>query len=331
MRRAFAFLIVAATSAACVIAAIDYSGKPCPCPSGWSCSGGVCEQTMDGAAGPDRMAPGDASLDATADASRDASREASSCSPPGSTHEPAGMSKQIDTGCITAPAPASFTMISPAMMTSTGESSANLVRVPDGTGLRILYNLSLAGGNAPVRFGTPIKVPGSTTYYQRWRVRTVKNWAGPRNGQGVTMCQPQVLALGSGTDAGTNDMLTMSPSAYGTNSEMAPMEALQGPDGHYRNLGVNQGQVARLTDGSWHTDERIFVAESTAGAGDGQYYAYLDGSLVAKFTDVLWLAPGGTWGVHYFLVDPEFGGAPPTTHPLPGDFWDFDQLYVSTK
>jgi hypothetical protein len=109
------------------------------------------------------------------------------------------------------------------------------------------------------------------------------------------------------------------------------MEGLQGPNNHFANLGVNQGLIGSLTDGTWHVDERIFIAETTAGAGDGQYLAYLDGVLVAKYTDVLWLAAGGTWGINFILFDPTFGGAPSTTHPLAGDFWDFDQLYVSTK
>jgi hypothetical protein len=274
---------------------------------------------------PDHSAPMDAAKTAV-----DAGADTASITPP-DTHEPAGMTEQIDTGPIKALPPVNFAMFSPAEMTDTGESSANLILVPDGTGLRLLYNPTLAGGNSPVRFGTGIASPGSTTYYQRWRVRTVAGWAGPRNGNGVKMCEPRALNGGPGNDAGTNDILMMWPSAYGTTSQMAPLEALQGPDGHFRNMGVNQSLVASMTDGSWHTDERIYVAESKAGAGDGQYYAYLDGVLVAEFTDVLWLAPGGTWGINYWMVDPTFGGAPSTTHPLAGDFWDFDQLYVSTK
>jgi hypothetical protein len=257
----------------------------------------------------------------------------------GGTHEPAGMSVQIDTGALTAPPAATgtwtngkvtFTMFSPVAMTATGESSSNLIRVPNETGLRLLYAPTLDGGNSPVRFGTGIASAGSTTYYQRWRVRTVPNWAGPRNGNGVKMCEPRALDQGAGSGAGTNDILMMWPTG-GNDDQMSAMEALQGPDGHFRNMGVNQGQIASLTDGQWHVDERIYVAESTAGAGDGHYDAYFDGVLVAKYTDVLWLAPGGTWGINYWMVDPTFGGAPASTHPLVGDFWDFDQLYVSTK
>jgi hypothetical protein len=257
----------------------------------------------------------------------------------GTTHEPLGMTVQIDTGQLTvAPAgtgtwtngTATFTMFSPVVATATGESSSNLTLVPDGTGLRLLYGPTLEGGNSPVRFGTGIAGPGSTTYYQRWRVRTVPAWAGPRNGNGVKLCEPRALDTGSGADAGTNDILMMWPNG-GDDDQMSAMEGLQGPNGHFRDMGVNQGLIASLTDGQWHLDERVYVAESTPGAGDGQYYAYLDSVLVAKYTDVLWLAPGGTWGIDYWMVDPTFGGAPASTHPLAGDFWDFDQLYVSTK
>jgi len=264
------------------------------------------------------------------------------CSDPGTlgaSHEPSGMSAQLDTGPLTVAPAASgtwtngsvtFSMFSPEAMTSTGESSANLTRVPCGSGLRLLYDPTLEGGYSPVRFGAPIAAPGTTTYYQRWRVRTVPNWAGPRNGNGVKMCEPQALNQGSGSGAGTNDILMMWPNG-GQNDQMSAMEGLQGPDGHFSDLGVNQGLIASLTDGAWHWDERIFVAESSPGAGDGQYLAYYDGTLVASYDDVLWLAPGGTWGINYWTVDPTFGGAPTTTHPLAGDFWDFDELYVSTK
>jgi hypothetical protein len=256
--------------------------------------------------------------------------EGGGSTPRGSTHEPTGMSVQIDTGPITALPPAHFTMFSPVVITSTGESSRNLILVPGGTGLRLLYNPTLEGGNSPVRFGTGVASPGSTTYYQRWHVRTVPNWAGPRNGNGVKMCEPRAINGGPGSGAGTNDILMMWPNG-GQYNQMSAMEGLQGPDGHFRDMGVNQGLIASITDGNWHTDERIYVAESTPGAGDGQYYAYLDGVLVAKYTDVLWLAPGDTWGINYWMVDPTFGGAAASTHPLAGDFWDFNQLYVSTK
>jgi hypothetical protein len=254
-------------------------------------------------------------------------------------HEPAGMAPQLDTGPLTVTPAATgnwtngtvtFSMYSPVAMTDYGESSANLVRVPCGPGLRLLYNPSLSGGYSPVVFGTSIASPGSTTYYQRWRIRTVANWAGPRNGNGVKLCEPQALNTGSGSGSGTNDILMMWPNG-GMNDQMSAMEGLQGPDGNFQDLGVNQGSIGNLTDGQWHWDERIYVAESVAGAGDGQYLAYYDGTLVAQYTDVLWLAPGGTWGIADWVVNATFGGAPTSTHPLAGDYWDFDQLYVSTK
>jgi hypothetical protein len=299
-------------------------------------AGAACSSSDDSAQSPSKPTP-DASDVAPTDAggNPDATRTASDASLSGdagpvTTHEPAGMSVQIDTGPITTAPPTGFTMYSPVALTSTGESSTNLILVPDGTGVRLLYNPSLSGGNSPVRFGHSIGAPGSTTYYQRWRVRTVTNWAGPRNGNGVKMCEPQFLNLGPGSGTGTNDILMMWPNG-GNDDQMSAMEALQGPNGHFANLGVNQGAIASLTDGSWHVDERIYVAESTAGAGDGQYRAYLDGALVAQYLNVDWLAEGGTWGVAFWLADPTFGGAAATVHPLAGDFWDFDQLYVSTK
>jgi hypothetical protein len=94
--------------------------------------------------------------------------------PTAATNEPTGMTAQLDTGPLTV-APAAtgtwtngdvtFTMYSPVQMTSIGESSSNLVRVPCGSGLRLLYEPSLQGGNSPVRFGASIASPGATTYY----------------------------------------------------------------------------------------------------------------------------------------------------------------------
>jgi len=312
-------------------------GTDSPVPDGPNASG-PADSTFsnpDAAGGPaDALSDGSDAATTTFDAA---------CLPDGDTsgvtHEPPGMTVQLDTGPLTVSPPASgswnngnvtFKMFSPVTPTSTGESSANLVRVPCGSGLRLLYGPSLAGGNSPVRFGTSVASPGTTTYYQRWRVRTVPNWAGPRNGNGVKMCEPQARDQGSGSGSGTNDILMMWPNG-GSNDQMSAMEGLQGPNGHFRNLGVNQGLVASLSDGQWHWDERIYVAESTPGKGDGQYYAYYDGALVAKYPDVLWLAPGGTWGITSWIVDPTFGGAPAKTHPLSGEYWDFDQLYVSTK
>jgi hypothetical protein len=273
---------------------------------------------------------GDAGMSGDTAPTNDAPTDAEPDSSLGSANEPKGMTKQIDTGAITALLPQGFTMYSPAVMTAEGESSKNLIRVPDGTGLRLLYEPTLSGGYSPVRFGTTIASPGLTTYYQRWRIRTVPNWAGPRNGNGVKLCEPRAIDQGPGSGTGTNDILMMWPNG-GSNTQMSAMEGLQGPNGHFANLGVNQGHIGNMSDGQWHWDERVFVAESKAGAGDGQYLAYLDGVLVAKYTNVPWVAPGGTWGITALVFDPTFGGAPLTTHPLAGDFWDFDQLYVSTK
>ncbi len=280
----------------------------------------------------DQTSPVDAAPEIATDACVNAA-------PLATSHEPTGMNAQLDTGPLTVMPAATgswtngnvtFHMYSPVTMTASGESSANLVRVPCGSGLRLVYDPTLEGGWSPVTFGTSIASPGKTTYYQRWRIRTVPNWAGPRNGNGIKLCEPQALNEGPGGDAGTNDILMMWPNG-GPNAVMSAMEGLQGPNGHFADLGVNQGLAGNLTDGDWHWDERIYIAESTAGAGDGQYYAYYDGTLVAKYTNVLWLAAGGTWGIDAWEVNATFGGAPAGTHPLTGDYWDFDELYVSTK
>jgi hypothetical protein len=79
IRRAIACLIVTfMTSAACVIAAVDLSGKSCPCPGGWVCtSSNVCEladatSQRDGTQAHD-TGPFEASHDATTDAGHEGS------------------------------------------------------------------------------------------------------------------------------------------------------------------------------------------------------------------------------------------------------------------
>jgi hypothetical protein len=79
--------VIAVAGVACTIAALDYSGKSCPCPSGWTCDtssgdAGVCRTSaLQGDAGGGTDAPPDeAAADAHADSPLDAPAEGSWCS-----------------------------------------------------------------------------------------------------------------------------------------------------------------------------------------------------------------------------------------------------------
>jgi uncharacterized protein YjdB len=248
--------------------------------------------------------------------------------PPGGYHEPSGMAMQINTGPLSG-LPSNFSMFSPATPTSTGESSHNLIPVPDGSGVRLLYPPQLAGGNSPVRFGVPIASPGRGWYYQRMRVRFSTNWT--LNGNvALKFCEPRTQQTGSG--AGPNENHVIGAHDMATESIHAWYYVLlQGPNGHFRDLfeQPSQSPSANLADGKWHVIEALFTPESTPGAGNGGYDGWVDGFQVAHYTDVLWLAPGNQVGWPYLLFDPTYGGgshSPPTTM-----YWDLDQLYVSTK
>jgi hypothetical protein len=243
------------------------------------------------------------------------------------SHEPAGMVMQINTGPMSS-IPSFFSVFSPATPTALGEWSGNLTVVPSGTGLRISYPTNLSGGYSPVRFGMSIRSAGTGWYYQRMRVRLPAGWTAGGN-VAVKLFEPHTRQAGSGRGAEENHVVTVVPIS-------SPQQAflqltLQGPNGHFANLGPQPAgnRAANLGDGVWHLIEVLFTPESSPGAGDGAYQAWVDGTQVANYAKVLWLAPGNPVGWPYLLFDPTYGGGrhnPP--YPV---YWEFDQLYVSTR
>ncbi len=248
--------------------------------------------------------------------------------PVGSYHEPAGMAVQVNTGAMTQ-IPSSFSIFSPATPSAVGESKGNLGTVPGGTGLRITYAPSLTGGYSPVRFGTGIASAGTGWFYLRMRVRFSPNWT--LNGNvGLKFCEPRTQQTGSGSGANENDVIAMHD--FATRSTHAWLTGLlQGPNGQARDLfeQPTHNPLADLNDGQWHMIEVVFSPESSPGSGNGGYSGWVDGTLVERYTDVMWLAPGNQVGWPYLMFDPTYGGgnnSPPATM-----YWDFDQVYVSTK
>jgi hypothetical protein len=236
------------------------------------------------------------------------------------------MSAQINTGPIASTSV--VTVFSPSTMSSTGEWIGNLSVVPGGTGLRLTYNPSLAPGYSPVRFGRGIPSAGTGWYYQRMKVRFSSNWT-VANNPASKLCEPRTEQTGSGSGPNENDVIEVVPNGDPTKNYLNL--ALQGPNGHFANLREQpQGNpAANLSDGNWHVLEVLFGPESTPGAGNGTYQGWIDGVLVANYTNVPWLASGNNVGWPYLMFDPTYGGtvsSPPYTI-----YWDFDQLYVSTK
>jgi hypothetical protein len=246
--------------------------------------------------------------------------------PPGGYHEPSGMATQINTGPI--PSISGFSVFSPSTTTSTGEWSGNLSVVPGGTGLRITYQPNLAAGGSPVRFGHSVPSAGTGWYYQRMKLRFSANWTNANN-PGMKFCEPRTQQTGNGQGATENEVITGSGLVGPTQNSVGLF--LQGPNGQSRVVAPqpSTNPQAILTGGNWHLLEVLFGPESSPGAGNGAYQAWVDGVQVASYNNVLWLAPGNNVGWPFLMFDPSYGGAkssPPYTM-----YWDFDELYVSTR
>jgi hypothetical protein len=247
--------------------------------------------------------------------------------PTAGLNEPPGMVTQINTGPITSTAV--FTVFSPMTPSSLGDWTGNLATVPGETGLRVTYPPTLPGGNSPARWGHGIPSAGTGWYYQRMKVRFSPNWTMAGNVD-VKLCEPRTQQTGSGSGPNENDVIAAHD--FATQSTHAFLfVALQGPNGHFRNLTEQPRYVrsANLSDGRWHLVEVLFAPESVPGAGNGTYTAWVDGIRVAQYTDVLWLASGNQAGWRYLMFDPTYGGG--RRSPPSALYWDFDQLYVSTK
>jgi hypothetical protein len=247
--------------------------------------------------------------------------------PAGGFHEPSGMATQINTGPIGSTS--IVTVFSPSTPSALGDWSGNLSVVPGGTGLRLTYPATLPGGNSPVRFGKAISSPGTGWYYQRMKVRFAPNWS--LNGNvALKFCEPRTQQTGSGQ--GSNENHVIGAHDFETQTTHAWFYVLlQGPNGHFGDL-FEQPQwspSANLNDGAWHTIEVVFGPESSPGAGDGSYTGWIDGTQVAHYTSVMWLASGNQVGWPYLMFDPTYGGG--THSPGQSMYWDLDQLYVSTK
>jgi hypothetical protein len=248
--------------------------------------------------------------------------------PPGGYHEPSGMAVQINTGPITS-SPGPFSVFSPSSPSQYGEWSGNLSVVPGGTGLRLTYPTNLSGGYSPVRFGHAIPSAGTGWYYQRMLVRFSPNWTLSGN-VAMKFCEPRTQQQGSGQ--GPNENHVIGAHDFETNSVNAFFYVLlQGPNGHFEDL-FEQPQyspASNLKGGGWHLIEVLFTPESTPGAGNGSYTGWVDGVQIANYTNVLWLAAGNQVGWPYLMFDPTYGGG--SHNPAQSMYWDFDQLYVSTR
>jgi hypothetical protein len=245
--------------------------------------------------------------------------------PSGSYHEPSGFARQISLPSITSLAAVSN--FSPATTSSTGEWAGNLQLAPGG-GLRIMYRSNLIAGGSPVRFGVSLASAGTGWYYQRMQVRFSSNWTNANNPM-VKLCEPQTEDEGAVAGPHENHVISAFVNDNPANSYLTVL--LQGPNSHYRDLMEQpiDNRAANLSDGNWHTMEVLFGPESTPGAGNGSYQAWVDGTQIAKYSDVLWLASGNKPGWPYLLFDPVYGGtksSPPSTM-----YWDFNALYVSTR
>jgi len=243
------------------------------------------------------------------------------------SNEPPGMTVQIDTGPITSFGASGLTMYSPSTKNSYGEWSGNLTSpLPDGTGIRIHYDSSLVAGNSPVRAGRRIPSSGTGWYFQRWRVRFSPNWT--TNGNPcIKMCEPQSQEHGSGAGATSNPILGGWTTPFG-DTRVVPWFAKQGPNASFANYGPASAPFV-LSDGNWHTWEILLTPESNIGAADGKIDFWVDAGSHFQQTHVQFLTSGMTAGWPFWLMDPVYGGV--VARPPTAMWWDWDQLYVSTR
>jgi uncharacterized protein YjdB len=240
----------------------------------------------------------------------------------GGANEPAGMQQQLNTGGITSLSDSHFTVT----------AGGGLSVVPGGTGWRITYTSSLEGGNAPVVFSTTdFANPGTGWLYQRFKIRFSTNFTASSN-SGLKLNEPRTNYPGGGDDATENHVMYVS--AWDVSpTRLSLALGLQGPNGHFADVNPqpasNPAAVLSTGDNAWHTVEIVFGPESTPGAGNGVYQSWVDGTQVANYSNIVWLAAGQTPGWPRIAFVPTYGGG--TASPPATMYWDMDQLYVSTK
>lgn len=250
------------------------------------------------------------------------------------THEPAGMTPQINTGAMTA-LPAGLTMLSPATWGApfqTGQA-ANLAPVPVGTGLRVTYPSILPGGFSPVRFSFALATP-SPQMYVRYLVRYSSNWTNNGN-TGTGMFAPQFS--GSNNAGNENDLITGrcdNPPAVDqyvvVQQQGQATRTLPAVTTTYAAADPN-GNMAGPSRGSWHTVEALFTAQSSTASANGSCTVWMDGTQCFTASNVAWVSGADSPNWATLLCDPTYGGgtnSPPAVSPAL--HWDFDQLYVST-
>jgi hypothetical protein len=146
----------------------------------------------------------------------------------------------------------------------------------------------------------------------------------------MKFCEPRTQQQGSGQGPNENHVIGGHDFlSFTTHSFVYVL--LQGPNGHFENLLAQPeyNPTSDVSGGGWHLIEVLFTPESTPGAGDGTYTAWVDGTQIAYYNNVLWLAPGNQVGWPYLMFDPTYGGG--THSPVQNMYWDVDQVYVSTK
>ena len=238
---------------------------------------------------------------------------------------------------------------SPNTISSTGELATNLSRCPDGSGLRMTYGPTLAGGNSPVRWGAAIAGLGTGYGCFAARVRLSSNW---------TLSKSAELKLFEPRSAGAENHVVVGncygAAQDGSNEWVGTLLQFAGNVGN-RYVPGNPGASAGWADslsyflnaaanigakrGSWCDIAVGFYPEPVAGQAGAVIKIAVNSMLVFDSSK-----PGAlgvpTAGLHlfntvrgwqYFMVDPCYGGDVATDHPPALQYYDVDSLYASTK
>ncbi len=130
------------------------------------------------------------------------------------------------------------------------------------------------------------------------KVRFSSNWTNGKQSRSSSCASRRTQQTGSGQGPNENHVIAGFVDTDPTKSFLTIL--LQGPNGNFRDLREQpqDNPQANLSDGNWHVMEVLFGPESTPGAGNGTYQAWVDGipdrelqqRAVARARQQRWLA-----------------------------------------
>jgi hypothetical protein len=244
---------------------------------------------------------------------------------------------------------------SPDTESATGEWAQHISRCPDGSGLRLAYGPTLAGGNSPVRFGTSIPNVGTGYGCFAIRKRLSSGWtlskaaelklfeprsAGAENHVVVANCYGQPT---DGTNMWLGMLLQFANNAGNryVPGNSKPTSTMSQGGGWADSISYFLTALANLAGskrGQWQDIAVGLYPEPIAGQPGARIKLAVDQTLVydSALPGALGVPPGGlhlfetVMGWKYLMFDPCYGGDVSSDHPPTEEYYDVDCIYSST-